>query len=151
MYAIRSYYDDSYGYGTYYDDVHGDLRVTNVLLTNSLLKRNSKVDRVVASGSANVDLIGMVGRESKNYSLAYNLNVSYSKTLAKDFTFVPAFIQSTTNYLSKSNETLSEGYRNYSDALIENTITYDGKFGRSHINALVGQTFEREVFRNNFV
>ncbi len=144
--AASEYNYDSYGYGTYYDDVHGDLRVTNVLLTNSLLKRNSKVDRVVASGSANVDLIGMVGRESKNYSLAYNLNVSYSKTLAKDFTFVPAFIQSTTNYLSKSNETLSEGYRNYSDALIENTITYDGKFGRSHINALVGQTFEREVF-----
>ena len=29
---------DSYGYGTYYDDIHGDLRVTNVLLTNNLLK-----------------------------------------------------------------------------------------------------------------
>jgi len=78
--------------------------------------------------------------------LDYNLNVSYSRTFAKDFTFVPAFIQSTTNYLSKSNENLSQGYRNYSDALVENTINYDGKFGLHHINAVVGQTFERELY-----
>ncbi len=144
--AASEYSYDSYGFGTYYDDVHGDLRVTNVLLENSLIKRNSTVDRVVASGSANVDLINMVGLKSSNHKLDYNLNLSYSKTLAKDFTFVPAFIQSTTNYLSKSNENLTEGYRNYSDALIENTITYDGKLGRNHINAVVGQTFERELF-----
>jgi TonB-linked SusC/RagA family outer membrane protein len=144
--AASEYSYDSYGYGTYYDDVHGDLRVTNVLLENSLIKRNSTVDRIVASGSANVDLINMVGLKSSQHKLNYNLNLSYSKTYAKDFTFVPAFIQSTTNYLAKSNENLSEGYRNYSDALIENYITYDGKLGRNHINAVVGQTFERELF-----
>ena len=144
--AASEYSYDSYGYGTYYDDVHGDLRVTNVLLTNSLLKRNSTVDRIVAAASATVDFIGMVGHKSKNHKLDYNLNVSYSRTFAKDFTFVPAFIQSTTNYLSKSNENLSQGYRNYSDALVENTINYDGKFGLHHINAVVGQTFERELF-----
>lgn len=144
--AASEYNYDSYGYGTYYDDVHGDLRVTNVLLTNSLLERNTKVDRVVASGSATVDLIGMVGHKSSNHKFDYNLNLSYSKTIAKDFTFVPAFIQSTTNYLSKSNETLTEGYRKYSDALLENTLSYDGKFGRHHINTVVGQTFQRELF-----
>ena len=144
--AASQYTYDSYGYGTYYDDVHGDIRVTNVLLENSLIKRNSTVDRVVASGSANVDLISMVGLKSSNHKLAYNLNLSYSRTYAKDLTFVPAFIQSTTNYLSKSNENLSEGYRSYSDALIENTINYDGRFGRSHFNVVAGQTFERELF-----
>jgi TonB-linked SusC/RagA family outer membrane protein len=144
--AASEYTYDSYGFGTYYDDVHGDLRVTNLLLTNSLLERNSVVDRIVASGSANVDLIGMVGQESSNQKLNYNLNLSYSKTFAKDFTFVPAFIQSTTNYLSKSNENLAQGYRNYSDALLENTITYDGQFGRNHINMVVGQTFQRELY-----
>ena len=144
--AASEYSYDSYGFGTYYDDVHGDLRVTNLLLTNSLLERNAVVDRIVASGSANVDLIGMVGLKSSNHKLAYNLNMSYSKTFAKDFTFVPAFIQSTTNYLSKSNENLAQGYRNYSDALVENIINYDGKFGRNNINAVVGQTFQRELF-----
>ncbi|MFZ5941096.1 MAG: SusC/RagA family TonB-linked outer membrane protein [Bacteroidota bacterium] len=141
--AASEYTYDSYGYGTYYDDVHGDLRVTNVLLENSLIKRNTLVDRVVASGSVTVDFMDMLGLTNSNHKLDYNLNLSYGKTFAKDFTFVPAFIQSTTNYLSKSNETLSEGYRRYSDALVENTLTYDGKFGLSHINAVVGQTFER--------
>jgi TonB-linked SusC/RagA family outer membrane protein len=144
--AASQYTYDSYGYGTYYDDVHGDLRVTNVLLTNSLLKRNTKVDRFVASGSANVDLLNMVGYESSNHKFDYNLNLSYSKTTAKDLTFVPAFIQSTTNYLSKSNERLSQGYRNYSDALIENYVNYEGKLGRHNINAVVGQTFQRELY-----
>ena len=144
--SASEYSYDSYGFGTYYDDVHGDLRVTNVLLENSLLKRNSTVDRIVASGSADVDLIEMLGLKSSNNKLHYNINLSYSKTNVKDFTFVPAFIQSTTNYLSKSNENLSEGYRSYSDALVENTLNYEGKFGRNHINAVVGQTFERELF-----
>ena len=144
--AASQYSYDSYGYGTYYDDVHGDIRVTNVLLENSLIKRNAKVDRIVASGSSTVDLIKMVGLSSANHKLDYNLNLSYSKTFVKDLTFVPAFIQSTTNYLAKSNENLAQGYRSYSDALIENTITYDGKFGLSHFNVVAGQTFERELF-----
>lgn len=144
--AASEYHYDSYGFGTYYDDVHGDLRVTNVLLENSLIKRNSVVDRIVASGSANVDLISMLGLKSANHKLEYNLNLSHSKINAKDFTFVPAFIQSTTNYLSKSNENLSEGYRSYTTDLIENTINYDGKFGLSHVNAVVGQTFEHETY-----
>ncbi len=144
--AATEYNYDSYGYGTYYDDVHGDLRVTNLLLTNSLLKRNTTVNRIVASGSANVDLIGMVGQKSSNHKFDYNLNLSYSRTNAKDFTFVPAFIQSTTNYLSKSNENLAEGYRNFSDVLIENTINYEGKIGRHNINMVAGQTFQRELY-----
>jgi len=144
--SASEYTYDSHGYGTYYDDVHGDLRVTNLLLTNSLLKRNTIIDRIVGSGSATVDLLGMLGFKSSNHKLDYNINLSYSKTIAKDFTFVPAFIQSTTNYLSKSNENLAEGYRSYSDALLENTINYDGKFGRNHINMVVGQTFQRELY-----
>jgi TonB-linked SusC/RagA family outer membrane protein len=144
--AAEEYTYDSFGYGTYYDDVHGDLRVTNLLLTNNILERNVVVDRVVGSGSVNVDLIDMFGRPSNNHKLDYNLNLAYSKTIAKDFTFVPSFIQSTTNYLSKADETLTEGYRNYSTALVENTLTYDGNFGRNHVNMLVGQTYEHELF-----
>lgn len=144
--SASEYNYDSYGYGTYYDDVHGDLRVTNVLLTNSLLKRHSSVDRVVAAGSATVDLIDMVGQTNAKHKLDYKLNVSYSKTYAQDLTFVPAFIQSTTNYLANSNETLSRGYRNYTASLVENTINYDGRLGRNHINAVVGQTFQSELY-----
>ena len=137
---------DSYGYGTYYADVHGDVRINNPLLMNNLLERRTSVDRIVATGSANVDLLGMFGVKSADHKLSYNLNLSYSKTFCKDFTFVPSYIQSTTHYLAKSNETLTEGYRSYTDGLIENYITYDGTFGKSHVNAVLGQTFEREYY-----
>ena len=146
--AAGEYSYDSWGFGTYYDNVHGDIRMSNPLLYNNLLERNTIVDRVVATGSATVDLLDMVGLKNANHKLDYNLNLSYSKTNCKDFTFVPSFIQSTTNYLSKSNERLTQGYRAYSDFLVENYLTYDGKFGKHHLNAVAGMTFERELTYN---
>ena len=44
-------------------------------------------------------------------------------------------------FVEEQRETLSQGYRNYSDALIENILTYNGELGRHRINAVVGQTF----------
>ena len=144
--AASEYNYDSWGFGTYYDDVHGDIRMTNPLLYNNLLERNTLVDRIVTTGSATADLLDMVGLKNENHKFEYNLNLSYSRTFAKDFTFVPSFIQSTTNYLSKSNERLSEGYRSFSDFLVENYLTYDGKFGLHHLNTVAGMTFERELY-----
>ena len=146
--AAGEYSYDSWGFGTYYDNVHGDIRMTNPLLYNNLLERNTIVDRIVATGSATVDLLDMFGAKNQNHKLDYTLNLSYSKTNCKDFTFVPSFIQSTTNYLSKSNERLSQGYRAYSDFLVENYLTYDGKFGHHHLNLVGGMTFERELSYN---
>ena len=144
--AASGYSYDAYGYGTYYVDQHGDIRMQNPLLTNNLLERNTTVDRLVATGTANVDLLGMFGVSSENHSLSYNLNLSYSRTYAKDFTFIPAFIVSSTNYLAKTNETLNQGYRSYTDGLIENFITYDGKMGKHHVNVVAGHTFQRESY-----
>ena len=146
--AAGEYSYDSWGFGTYYDNVHGDIRMTNPLLYNNLLERNTIVDRIVATGSATVDLLDMIGAKNQNHKLDYTLNLSYSKTNCKDFTFVPSFIQSTTNYLSKSNERLSQGYRAYSDFLVENYLTYDGKLGNHHLNLVGGMTFERELTYN---
>ncbi len=142
--AASNYSYDAYGYGTYYSNQHGDIRMQNPLLTNNILERNTTVDRIVATGSATLDLIGMFGAKSKNHKLEYNLNLSYSRTYAKDFTFIPAFIVSETNYLAKTNETLNQGYRSYTDGLIENFITYDGKMGQHRLNVVAGHTFQRE-------
>ena len=142
--AASQYSYDGYGYGTYYDNQHGDIRMQNPLLANNLIERNTIVDRIVATGSANVDLLGMFGAKSQNHKLEYNLNLSYSRTYARDFTFIPAFILSTSNYLTKENETLNQGYRSYTDGLIENFVTYDGKMGKHHLNIVAGHTFQRE-------
>ena len=135
---------DAYGYGVYYDTVHGDISASNPLLINNLLKRNTRVDRFVGTGSADVDLLKMIGVESKNHKLNYKINLSYSKTHCKDFTWIPAWVQSNRVYLAKSNERLTKGSRDYSDALIENILTYDGTIGKHHINIVAGQTYQEE-------
>ena len=135
---------DAYGYGVYYDNVHGDISASNPLLVNNLLQRNTLVDRIVATASADVDLLEMFNIKSKNHKLHYNINLSYSKTHASDFTFISAWVQSNRVYLDKSNERLTKGSRSYSDALIENTLTYEGKIGKHNINLMVGQTYEEE-------
>lgn len=137
---------DAYGYGTYYDNIHGDISQFNPLIKNNRLIRNTTVDRVVANGTITVDLLDMIGLKNDNHKLDYNINLSYSKTNCKDFTFLGAYYVSNRLYLDKSNERLIEGYRQNTDALIENTLTYDGKFGFNHINLVVGQTFEREKY-----
>ena len=144
--GAADYNYDNYGYGTYYPDIHGDLRMTNVLMTNNLITRNTKVDRFVVTGSADADLLDMIGHKNDNHKLNYKINLSYSKTYAKDKVFTAAFYASNTNYLDKNNENLYEAYRQYTDGLVENTITYDGIFGSNHVNLVVGQTFERERY-----
>ena len=140
--AANSYGYDAYGYGVYYDDIHGDISASNPLLVNSLLQRNTLVDGFVGSASADVDLLDMIGLKNKNHKLNYKLNLSYSKTHAKDRTWTSAWIQSNRVYLDKSNEKLTKTSRTYSDALLENTLTYDGTIGKHHINIVAGQTYE---------
>ena len=142
--AANSYRYDAFGYGVYYDKVHGDISASNPLLINKLMERNTLVDRFVGSASAEVDLLDMLGIKSKNHKLNYKINLSYSKTHAQDHTWIPAWIQSNRVYLDKSNERLTKSSRTYSDALIENIITYDGTFGKHHVNLVAGQTYEEE-------
>ncbi len=142
--AASNWNYDSYGYGTYYDTIHGDISSRNPLLYNNMLTRNTLVDRFVGTASADVDLLKMIGLENKNHKLSYKINLSYSKTIAQDKTWVSAWIQSNRVYLDKSNETLTKAKRTYGDALIENTLTYDGTIGLHHANVVLGQTFEQE-------
>ncbi len=142
--AARNYNYDAYGFGVYYNDIHGDISASNPLLVNNKLTRNTIVDRVVATGSADFDLLKMVALQSKNHKLNYKLNLSYSKTNAQDKTWIAAWIQSNRVYLDKSNERLTENKRTYSDFLVENTLTYDGTIGLHHFNLLGGITYEEE-------
>ena len=143
--AARNYSYDAYGYGVYYNDIHGDISASNPLLVNNKLTRNTIVDRVVVgTGSADVNLLKMIGIDSKNHKLNYKLNLSYSKTHAKDKTWIGAWIQSNRVYLDKTNETLTENKRTYSDFLVENTLTYDATLGLHHFNLLGGITYEEE-------
>ena len=143
--SASSWRYDAFGYGVYYDTVHGDISASNPLLINNMLERNTIVDRFVGTASADVDLLEMVGVKSKNHKLNYKINLSYSATHANDKTWIPAWVQSNRVYLAKENERLTKAHRKYTDALIENTLTYDGTFGLHHVNLVVGQTYEEET------
>ena len=58
--AANGYRYDAYGYGVYYDGVHGDISASNPLLVNNLLQRNTLVDRFVGTASADVELLEML-------------------------------------------------------------------------------------------
>ena len=146
--GAKNYSYDAYGYGVYYNTIHGDISASNPLLVNNLLTRNVLVDRVVATGSADVNLLKMIGVDSKNHKLNYKLNLSYSKTNCTDKNWVGAWIQSNRVYLDKTNENLWERKRTNSDFLAENTITYDGTFGLHHVNLLGGITYEEENYHD---
>ena len=142
--SASSYNYDAYGYGVYYDTIHGDISASNPLLINNMVKRNTIVDRIVGTGSADVDLLKMVGLGNDHHKLNYKINLSYSKTVVQGKTWVSAWIQSNRVYLDKSNERLDKNKRTDSDFLVENTLTYDGTFGLHHVNLLGGITYEEE-------
>lgn len=142
-----NYQYDSFGYGTYYTGAHGDVQMTNPLLLNELLERRTDVDRVALTGTLNFDLMDMIGHKNDNHKLNYVLNLAWNKTICKDLNFVPSFFQSNKATLDKQYEIFTEGYRNNQDFLVENTLTYDGKFAElHHVNVVVGQTFQRERY-----
>ena len=144
--AASGYTYDYFGYGTYDSTVDGDLRIGNPLLWNNLITRKTYVDRVNATGTAVFDILKMLGAENKNHSLTHTVNLSYNKTYTRYFKFVPAYIGSNDIYNDKSNETLTENYQTFTDGLIENYLTYDGKMGLHHLNVVAGITYERETY-----
>ena len=138
---------DAYGYGVYDATVHGDIAQSNPLVINNIIQRKYQVDRIVGTASAAVDLLDMIGQKNENHKVNYNLNVSYSKTYCKDFVWLPTWYQSSKLTHSQADSRLDQGYRQYTDALIENTINYEGTFAeKHHINAVVGMTYEAEKY-----
>ena len=144
--AAKNYKYDAYGYGTFYESIHGAIDRDNPLMINNLFNRNTIVDRVVATGSADVNILKMIGLDVKNHKLNYKLNLSYSKTYGTYHTWLPSFIESTKKYLSKNDETLTKEKRTWSDFLVENTLTYDANFGLHHFNLLAGITYQEEGY-----
>jgi len=145
--GAATYPYDAYGYGVFDANKNGVIDQSNPLILNNIIERKYQVDRIVGTASVNADLFDMVGQKFANHKLSYNLNLSYSKTYCKDFVWVPSWYQS--DHLTKQpgTERLDEGYRQFTDALIENTLTYEGTFAsKNHLNIVVGQTFESEYY-----
>ena len=132
----------STGYGTYNTTTQGEMYSLNMVAMNNILKSSTNVDRILASGSAEIDFNKILNL--RNQTLKYKLNVSWDKTYAKDLNWIPAF--SLTDFYTNNVAKLDEGYRNYSTGLIENTLNYSGKFGLHKIDAMIGQSFQADNY-----
>lgn len=130
------------GYGTYNTDTQGEMYSLNMVGMNNMLKRSVNVDRILMNGVGEVDFGKLIAL--KNQTLKYRLNVSWDKTYAKDFNWIPAFYFTSfyTNPLAK----LDEGYRNYTTGLVENILTYTAQFSKNSLEATLGQTFQKDTY-----
>ncbi|KGO94403.1 TonB-dependent receptor [Flavobacterium subsaxonicum WB 4.1-42 = DSM 21790] len=122
------------GYGGTDSTIHQTIAL-NVPGINSLFTNSVEVDRTFAIINPEFKLINSGGHE-----LTYKLNLSYDKTQARDFSFVPKFEMG--YFFGSGKSLLDDNSRIYTTTLVENTINYKKVFGKHDVDVLVGQTYQ---------
>ena len=120
---------DSYSYGVTTTPYMVTFRLPTPCWSTVTCWYNTRVDRFVGTASADVDLLKMIGIDSKNHKLNYKVNLSYSKTHCKGLPRIPAWVQSNRVYLVKQRTSHKATPALMPDALIENVLTYDATVG----------------------
>ncbi|RXG29121.1 SusC/RagA family TonB-linked outer membrane protein [Leeuwenhoekiella marinoflava] len=123
------------GYAGTSSQIHQAI-VLNVPGINSLFTNTVEVDRTFAIINPEVKLI-----DTDNHKLTYKLNMSYDKTVARDFSFVPEFEMG--YFFNSGRSLLDDNSRQYTVSLIENTLNYNGTFGKHTFDVLLGQTYQK--------
>lgn len=126
------------GWGTYDPDIHGEDYSLNIIGINSIMEDKVSIDRILANGYGLLKLGELFGLD--NYNIDYKLNVSYDKTNAHDFLWIPEFAFS--NFYTNNVATLQENSRWFTTGLIENTLNFRGAFGQLNTDIILGQTFQ---------
>ena len=107
----------------------------NVPGINSLFTNSVEVDRTFAIVNPEFKLLNKNGHE-----LTYKLNLSYDKTQARDFSFVPQFNMG--YFFNSGKSLLDDNSRIYTVTLVENTVNYKKVFGKHDVDVLLGQTYQ---------
>jgi TonB-dependent starch-binding outer membrane protein SusC len=126
------------GWGTYDTNTQGEDYSLNIIAMNNNMDEKVTVDRMMASGYAELDFGSLLNLN--NQTLKYKMNLSYDKTHVHDFSWVPAFSMS--SFYTNTLAALNEGWREYTSYLAENTINYGLTAGKLNVEALIGQMFQ---------
>ncbi|UII23435.1 SusC/RagA family TonB-linked outer membrane protein [Fulvivirga ligni] len=137
-------YDDNNvgGYGGTEAEIHNVISL-NAIGINSMFENYTDVDRILASGYGELALI-----DNDKHKLKYKLNLSYDKTVAHDFSFIPAFDLG--YFFNLENAQMDEGNRTYTTGLVENTLNYSLKLEKHTLDVLVGQMYQNVSFYDAF-
>lgn len=134
--------NDDGTWGTYEIPVHGQTYSMNIYAVNHDLELETLADRIIASGTAQLDF----GKALKwdNMGLRYKMNVSYDKNTRKTFEWIPTFRYAAffTNTIAK----LDENAYFRTTGLIENTLNYTLNMGNHNLDLLAGQMFQEEGY-----
>ncbi|RAV27483.1 SusC/RagA family TonB-linked outer membrane protein [Sinomicrobium soli] len=123
------------GWGGTDSQVHQTIAL-NVPGINSIFTNWTEVDRTFAIVNPEYRIIDHNGHE-----LTYKLNMSYDKTFARDFSFVPEFQMG--YFFGSGKSLLDDNTRTYTVSLAENTLNYKKVFGKHHVDILGGYTYQR--------
>jgi TonB-dependent starch-binding outer membrane protein SusC len=111
--------------------------VLNVIGMNNLLDNYSNRDRFLGNAWAELEIV-------KN--LKFRMNLVYDRTDTRDFFFEPKYDLGW--YYPNNTAYMTDTRGAFSTALIENTLSYAITFGKSRLDLLGGQTFEKDNFQN---
>ncbi len=130
------------GYGGTLAEVQNVISL-NAIGINSMFNNYTDVDRMLGSGYGELTLI-----KNSNHSLKYKINLSYDKTIAHDYSFIPAF--NLGYFFNSTNAQLDEGNRTYTTGLVENTLNYKLNIGKHSLDILAGQMYQSVDFYDAF-
>ena len=126
------------GYGGTQSDKERAISL-NVVGVNTLFTNYTEVDRIFGVAWAEVELFK---------GLKYKVNAGYDKTVARDFSYQPIF---DLGFFFKQNTSrLDDNSRVYTNALVDNTLTYDKKFGKHTLNAVAGMSYNKNTNLSRF-
>ncbi|MFT3680226.1 MAG: SusC/RagA family TonB-linked outer membrane protein [Ferruginibacter sp.] len=101
---------------------------------NSILVNNVTVDRTFANVFGELQLL-----KNNGHSLKFRTSLSYDKTEVRDYIWQPAFHLG--NFFSSATAKLNDNSRIYTNASVENTLTYEKSFGEHSVDVLAGQAY----------
>lgn len=117
-------------------DIFNGANSLNGIGINSILQNYVDVDRMFANVYGEVKLLKYRGNNVK-----FKTSLNYDRTIARDFLWQPAFFLG--NFFSNNTAKLNDNSRAFTNAAIENTLSYDKAIGKHTINALVGQGYRK--------
>lgn len=119
--------------------------VLNSIGLNSLIDNFADVDRMFGVVYGELKLL-----RNNGHNLKYKVNLSYDRTLTRDYAFQPAFDLGF--FFQKDVPRLNDGSRTFTTSLVENTLNYEKTFGKHSIAILAGQMFQVGSFlgRNGY-
>ncbi|MEO5563916.1 MAG: TonB-dependent receptor [Chitinophagaceae bacterium] len=123
------------GFGGSNSEFHGENSL-NGIGANSMFRNFVDVDRIFANIYGELQLLKKGGN-----NLKYKISVSYDRTITRDYSWAPAFFMG--KFFSNTVARLNDNSRNFSNAAIENTLSYDKVFGKHNLSALVGQSYRQ--------